>query len=140
VILAGLRRAGVPEEALEFYSIHVEAEEEHGDNAERALAPYVQSLQQQALVRHAFRWTVIAITGMQRGFDAYLTCREGTVSRSGAFRLVGVVLLVASRSAAAWAVCDPAGADALDIAGARATSACRRNRTGRGGRRKPTPT
>jgi pyrroloquinoline quinone (PQQ) biosynthesis protein C len=73
VILDGLRRGGVPEKALEFYSIHVEAEEEHGDNAERALAPYVQTAQQQELVRHAFRWTVIAITGMQRGFDAYLT-------------------------------------------------------------------
>src|SRR5262245_6766195 len=72
VIYAGLQRAGVPEKALEFYRIHVEAEEEHGDNAERALAPYVQTPQQQALVRHAFRWTVIAISGMQRGFDAYL--------------------------------------------------------------------
>jgi pyrroloquinoline quinone (PQQ) biosynthesis protein C len=72
VIYAGLRRAGVPEDALEFYRIHVEAEEEHGDNAERALAFYVQTPQQEALVRHAFRWTVIALTGMQRGFDAYL--------------------------------------------------------------------
>jgi pyrroloquinoline quinone (PQQ) biosynthesis protein C len=73
VIYEGLRRAGVPEAALEFYRIHVEAEEEHGDNAERALAPYVQTPQQEALVRHAFRWTVTALTGMQRGFDAYLT-------------------------------------------------------------------
>jgi pyrroloquinoline quinone (PQQ) biosynthesis protein C len=73
VIYDGLRRAGVSEDTLEFYRIHVEAEEEHGDNAERALAPYVQTLAQQALVRHAFRWTVIALTGMQRGFDSYLT-------------------------------------------------------------------
>jgi pyrroloquinoline quinone (PQQ) biosynthesis protein C len=72
VIYDGLRRAGVPDAALEFYRIHIEAEEEHGDNAERTVAPYVQTAQQQALVRHAFRWTVIAITGMQRGFDAYL--------------------------------------------------------------------
>lgn len=72
VIYGGLRRAGVPEQALEFYRIHVEAEGEHGDNAERALAPYVQTPQQQVLVRHAFRWTVVALTGMQRGFDAYL--------------------------------------------------------------------
>ena len=43
VIYAGLQRAGVPEKALEFYHIHVEAEEEHGDNAERALAPFVQT-------------------------------------------------------------------------------------------------
>jgi pyrroloquinoline quinone (PQQ) biosynthesis protein C len=72
VILEGLRRSGVPDAALEFYRIHVEAEEEHGENAERALAPWVQTPQQQARVRHAFRWTVTALTGMQRGFDAYL--------------------------------------------------------------------
>jgi pyrroloquinoline quinone (PQQ) biosynthesis protein C len=72
VIYQGLKRAGVSEDALEFYRIHVEAEEEHGDNAERALAPFVQTAQQQTLVRHAFRWTVIALSGMQRGFDAYL--------------------------------------------------------------------
>jgi pyrroloquinoline quinone (PQQ) biosynthesis protein C len=72
VIYEGLKRAGVSEDALEFYRIHVEAEEEHGDNAERALAPFVQTPQQQTLVRHAFRWTVIALSGMQRGFDAYL--------------------------------------------------------------------
>ena len=72
VIYEGLKRAGVSEDALEFYRIHVEAEEEHGDNAERALAPFVHTPQQQTLVRHAFRWTVIALSGMQRGFDAYL--------------------------------------------------------------------
>ncbi len=72
VICQGLKRYDVPFEATEFYRIHVEAEEEHGDNAERALAPFVQTCQQQALVRHAFRWTVTALTGMQRGFDAYL--------------------------------------------------------------------
>jgi len=73
VIYAGLKRAGVSEDALEFYRIHVEAEEEHGENAERALAPFVQTAQQQTLVRHAFRWTVISLSGMQRGFDAYLS-------------------------------------------------------------------
>jgi pyrroloquinoline quinone (PQQ) biosynthesis protein C len=72
LIYDGLRRQGIPEETLEFYRIH-EAEEEHGENAERALAPFVQTSQQQTLVRHAFRWTVIALTGMQRGFDAYLS-------------------------------------------------------------------
>jgi pyrroloquinoline quinone (PQQ) biosynthesis protein C len=72
VIYAGLKRAGVSEDTLEFYQIHVEAEEEHGDNAEQALAPFVATAQQQTLVRHAFRWTVIALSGMQRGFDAYL--------------------------------------------------------------------
>jgi pyrroloquinoline quinone (PQQ) biosynthesis protein C len=73
VILDALRRYDISEKALEFYEIHVEAEEEHGDNAERALAPFVQTREQQALVRHAFRWTVLATQGMQRGFDAYLS-------------------------------------------------------------------
>jgi pyrroloquinoline quinone (PQQ) biosynthesis protein C len=73
LIYEGLKRQGIPEQTLEFYRIHVEAEEEHGDNAERALAPFVQTAQQQTLVRHAFRWTVIALSGMQRGFDAYLS-------------------------------------------------------------------
>lgn len=73
LIYEGLKRQGIPEQTLEFYRIHVEAEEEHGDNAERALAPFVQTAQRQTLVRHAFRWTVIALSGMQRGFDAYLS-------------------------------------------------------------------
>ncbi len=72
VILEGLRRHGLPDDALEFYRIHVEAEEEHGENAERTVAPFVQTREQQALVRRAFRWTVIALDGMQQGFDAYL--------------------------------------------------------------------
>jgi pyrroloquinoline quinone (PQQ) biosynthesis protein C len=72
MILKALERYDLPEQALEFYRIHVEAEEEHGDNAERAVAPFVQTREQQALVRHAFRWTVIAIAGMQTGFDAVL--------------------------------------------------------------------
>jgi pyrroloquinoline quinone (PQQ) biosynthesis protein C len=73
VILDALAHYDVPAPALEFYAIHVEAEEEHGDNAERALVPFVQTREQQALVRHAFRWTVLATQGMQRGFDAYLS-------------------------------------------------------------------
>jgi len=73
VILDALRHYDVPKKALEFYEIHVEAEEEHGDNAERALAPFVQTRESQALVRHAFNWTVLATQGMQRGFDAYLS-------------------------------------------------------------------
>ncbi len=72
VILDALGRYDVPKPALEFYAIHVEAEEEHGDNAERALAPFIETRAQQTLVRHAFRWTVLATQGMQRGFDAYL--------------------------------------------------------------------
>ncbi len=73
IILDALQHYDIPERALEFYAIHVEAEEEHGDNAERALAPFVQTREQQVLVRHAFRWTVLATSGMQRGFDAYLS-------------------------------------------------------------------
>jgi pyrroloquinoline quinone (PQQ) biosynthesis protein C len=72
VILDALGRYDIPKPALEFYRIHVEAEDEHGDNAERALAPFIQTREQQALVRHAFQWTVLATSGMQRGFDAYL--------------------------------------------------------------------
>lgn len=72
VILQALGHYDVPDDALEFYRIHVEAEDEHGENAERAVAPFVQTREQQALVRHAFQWTVTAIGGMQRGFDAYL--------------------------------------------------------------------
>jgi len=73
IILDALQHYDIPKKALEFYEIHVEAEEEHGDNAERALAPFVQTAGQQTLVRHAFRWTVLATQGMQRGFDAYLS-------------------------------------------------------------------
>src|SRR5512138_496597 len=65
IILDALQHYDIPERALEFYAIHVEAEEEHGDNAERALAPFVQTREQQVLVRHAFRWTVLATSGMQ---------------------------------------------------------------------------
>jgi pyrroloquinoline quinone (PQQ) biosynthesis protein C len=73
IILKALRRYDVPEDALDFYRIHVEAEEEHGENAERSLEPFIETARQQALVRHAFRWTVAALGGMQRGFDAYLS-------------------------------------------------------------------
>lgn len=73
VILQALAHYDLADDALEFYRIHVEAEEEHGENAERALAPFIQTREQQALVRHAFRWTTVAIGGMQRGFDAYLS-------------------------------------------------------------------
>ena len=72
MILKALEHYDIPPQALEFYRIHVEAEEEHGDNAEKAVAPFVQTRAQQALVRHAFRWTVVALAGMQMGFDAVL--------------------------------------------------------------------
>jgi len=70
MILKALEQYDVPTEALEFYRVHVEAEEEHGANAE-AIAPFLRTAEQQAMVRHAFQWTVIALAGMQLGFDAY---------------------------------------------------------------------
>ena len=72
MIAKALRRYGIPQDAMEFYFIHIEAEEEHGSNAEAALAPFTQTREQQALVRRAFQWTVRATQGMQTGFDAYL--------------------------------------------------------------------
>jgi pyrroloquinoline-quinone synthase len=72
VILRALEGYGLPPDALEFYAIHVEAEEEHGENAEAALAPFARTPEQQALIRRAFRWTVRATHAMQDGFDAYL--------------------------------------------------------------------
>ena len=73
VIVKALRRYGIPQDAMEFYFIHIEAEEEHGGNAEEALAPFARTREQQALIRRAFQWTVVATQGMQRGFDAYLS-------------------------------------------------------------------
>jgi pyrroloquinoline quinone (PQQ) biosynthesis protein C len=70
MILRALEHYDIPREALEFYRVHVEAEEEHGANA-AAIAPFLRTPEQQALVRRAFQWTVIALAGMQLGFDAY---------------------------------------------------------------------
>src|SRR5258705_13309083 len=67
VIAKALRRYGIPQDAMEFYFIHIEAEEEHGSNAEAALAPFTPTREQQALVRRAFQWTLAPIQGMQRG-------------------------------------------------------------------------
>lgn len=72
VIVQALRRYGIPREAMDFYFIHIEAEEEHGGNAEATLDPFTRTREQQALVRRAFQWTVVATQGMQQGFDAYL--------------------------------------------------------------------
>jgi pyrroloquinoline quinone (PQQ) biosynthesis protein C len=72
VIVKALRHYGIPRDAMEFYFIHIEAEEEHGGNAEAALAPFTRTPEQQALIRRAFQWTVVATAGMQTGFDAYL--------------------------------------------------------------------
>ena len=73
VILKALKRYSLSDEALEFYAIHVEAEEEHGENAENSLAPFTKTVEQQALIRRAFQWTVVAHQGMLTAFDAYLS-------------------------------------------------------------------
>src|SRR5438094_16069 len=60
VIVKALRHYDIPRDAMEFYFVHVEAEEEHGGNAEAALEPFTRTREQQALVRRAFQWTVLA--------------------------------------------------------------------------------
>lgn len=60
---------------LEFYEIHVEAEEEHGENAMEAVAAFASTYEQQVRVRRAFRWSVIAHTAMAEGYDALLISR-----------------------------------------------------------------
>jgi len=72
MILKALERYDLPDEALEFYRIHVAAEDEHGANAAATLAPFLQTDAQRTLVRTAFQWSVVAIAGMQSGFDAIL--------------------------------------------------------------------
>jgi pyrroloquinoline quinone (PQQ) biosynthesis protein C len=63
---------GLDERTLEFWAIHIAAEEEHGENAERALALCGQTREQQARIRRAFRFSVLAHTGMMEGFDRLL--------------------------------------------------------------------
>ncbi len=60
---------------LEFYEIHVEAEEEHGENAMQAVEMFASTYEQQVRVRRAFRWSVIAHTAMAEGYDALLISR-----------------------------------------------------------------
>jgi pyrroloquinoline quinone (PQQ) biosynthesis protein C len=73
VIHEGLRQHyGIDAKALEFWAIHVQAEEEHGENAVAVLERCAQTSQQQALVRRAFRLSVIAHAGMAEGFDRFL--------------------------------------------------------------------
>jgi pyrroloquinoline-quinone synthase len=58
--------------ALEFWWVHVEAEDEHGRNARDALEICGQTIEQQALIRRAFRLSVIAHRGMREGYDTFL--------------------------------------------------------------------
>jgi len=73
VIYEALRdHYGLDRATLEFYEIHVEAEDEHGDNAMKAVEWFAQTAQQQARVRRAFRWSVLAHSAMIEGFDRLL--------------------------------------------------------------------
>ena len=58
--------------ALEFWEVHVQAEEEHGENAVAALERCAQTREQQTLIRRAFRFSVLAHAGMTEGYDRFL--------------------------------------------------------------------
>jgi pyrroloquinoline-quinone synthase len=60
------------EKTLEFYAVHVEAEEEHGENAMQAVEWFASTYPQQVRVRRAFRWSVLAHTAMAEGYDRLL--------------------------------------------------------------------
>ena len=73
VLYEGLRRHyGFDDQTLEFWAIHVQAEEEHGDNARKALELCGQTREQQARIRRAFRFSVVSHTGLLDGYDAIL--------------------------------------------------------------------
>jgi len=73
VIYDGLRRHyQLDAKTLEFWAIHVEAEEEHGENAVAALERCGQTRDQQALIRRAFQFSVLAHAGMTEGYDRFL--------------------------------------------------------------------
>jgi pyrroloquinoline quinone (PQQ) biosynthesis protein C len=73
VIYDGLKRhCHLDAKALEFWAIHVEAEEEHGENAVAALERCGQTRDQQACIRRAFRFSVLAHAGMTEGYDRFL--------------------------------------------------------------------
>jgi pyrroloquinoline quinone (PQQ) biosynthesis protein C len=63
---------GIENKALEFWYVHVEAEDEHGRNARDALELCGQTREQQAIIRRAFQFSVIAHRGMREGYDAFL--------------------------------------------------------------------
>ncbi|HVN83445.1 MAG TPA: iron-containing redox enzyme family protein [Candidatus Binatia bacterium] len=73
VIYDGLRRHyGLDDTALEFWAIHIAAEEEHGDNAVKALEHCGQTREQQARIRRAFQFSVVSHAGMVNGYDRFL--------------------------------------------------------------------
>jgi len=73
VIHDGLQRHyGIDAHAMEFWRVHIAAEEEHGDNAEQALRLCGQTREQQARIRRAFRFSVLAHAAMPEGYDRFL--------------------------------------------------------------------
>ncbi len=73
VIYDGLKRHyRLDAKTLEFWAIHVEAEEEHGENAVAALQRCGQTREQQAVIRRAFRFSVLSHAGMTEGYDRFL--------------------------------------------------------------------
>jgi pyrroloquinoline-quinone synthase len=73
VIFNALREHyNLDQKTLEFYEVHVEAEDEHGENAMTAVETFASTPQQQVSVRRAFRWSVLAHTAMADGYDALL--------------------------------------------------------------------
>lgn len=66
------RHYGIDKPAMEFWEIHIAAEEEHGDNAEKALLLCGQTREQQALIRRAFRFSVLSHAAMTEGYDRFL--------------------------------------------------------------------
>ena len=73
VIYAALRdHYALDERTLEFYRVHVGAEDEHGDNAMQAVEWFASTYEQQVRVRRAFRWSVLAHTAMADGYDQLL--------------------------------------------------------------------
>ncbi len=66
----------IDERALEFWSIHIGAEEEHGANAQAVLELCGQTREQQALIRRAFRFSVLAHRGMRDCYDRFLDASQ----------------------------------------------------------------
>jgi pyrroloquinoline quinone (PQQ) biosynthesis protein C len=73
IIHDGLKRHyRIDVHAMEFWAVHVQAEEEHGENAERALQLCGQTREQQARIRRAFRFSTLAHAAMSEGYDRFL--------------------------------------------------------------------
>jgi pyrroloquinoline quinone (PQQ) biosynthesis protein C len=73
IIYEGLKRHyQIDSHAMEFWAVHVQAEEEHGENAEKALRLCGQTREQQARIRRAFRFSVLAHAAMSEGYDRFL--------------------------------------------------------------------